>query len=506
MPILLGVDVGSSGCKVTAVTEGGQIVAVGRETYPTAYPRPGWAEQDPEAWYRAACSAIRLCLSAGAFDVGDVAALAIVGPAHNVALMDAGGAVIHPTIHWSDLRSLPQAERLEAEHGGRIFDISYQRVNPSWTLSQLLWLKENEPDLWRRLKRVLVTKDYVRYRLTGHYQTDFFDAIGLQLFDVAGNVWSEELCDLIEFPTGNLPPPCPPHETAGALLPEAARATGLPAGIPVAVSSSDVTLEAAGVGALHPGQGIVKLGTAACVNLVTDQLRPSPKTLTYPHVVPGRGFTITATNAGTASVRWFSEAFGPLPAADPALGPYERLTALAAEAPPGCEGLLFHPYLMGERSPYWDPRLRADFVGIGSHHGLRHFARAVLEGVAFSLRDCSEAVIELGEPIHDFRLLGGGAQSALWPQIICDVLGRPLLLPAVKDAAFGAALLAGVAVGLYSGWESAVDQCVPEPGTILPDPARHALYSDYFAVYQDVTRDLARHSHRLAILAEKQIE
>ena len=505
MQILIGIDVGSSGCKATAINEAGRVLAASpAHPYPTKYPKPGWAEQDPELWYQAACRAIQDCLRSGGLQPREVVGLAVDGPAHNVALLDASGQVIYPTIHWSDLRSVPQSERLEAEYGERIFEITHQRVNPSWTLTQLLWLKENEPEVWARLRQVLVTKDYVRYRLTGLYQTDLYDAIGTQLYDVRGGGWSAALCALLGFPADWLPDVHPARAIAGPLSAEAAHDTGLPRGAPVAVGSGDSVVEAFGVGAIEPGDGIVKLGTAANVNLVTAQAQPSAQSLTYCHVVEGRWFTITATNSGASTMRWFRDTFCRYQAEQAQaqnISVYELIGQLAADVPPGSEGLLFHPYLMGERSPYWDPRLRGDFVGISARHHLGHFARAMLEGVAFSLRDCLEAVGQLGQPINKLSLLGGGAKSSLWGQILCDVLGRPLHKPAVQDASFGAALLAGVAVGIFDDWASAVAGCVEVAETLHPNQAVQAIYNDYFALYREITADLTIHSHRLADLA-----
>lgn len=509
MPFLIGIDVGTSGCKVTVIDRRGTVVATASQSYPTRYPRPGWAEQDPQDWYWAACRAVRACLQASELDSRAVAGLSIDGPAHNVALLDDAGKVLYPAIHWSDLRSTSQSERLEGRCGARIFAITGQRTHPSWTLSQLWWLKENEPQVWAQLRRILVTKDYVRYRFTGRYQTDVYDAIGTQLYDVSHDRWSAELAGLLGFPTAWLPPVSPAGAIAGGLLPQAASDTGLPTGVPVAVGSGDSVVEAFGAGAIAPGHCIVKLGTAANVNLVTARPLPSPKTLTYRHVVGGHGFTIAATSAGTSTMRWFRDAFAAHTFADPEVARagaqgdsvYALIGELASGAPPGCEGLLFHPYLMGERSPHWDPRLRADFVGISARHRAPHFARAIMEGVAFSIRDCLEAVAALGQPIVEQRLLGGGARSPLWRQILCDVLGQPLIKPAVQDAAFGAALLAGVAVGTFPGWQAAVDTCVHADETLHPDPAAHALYDQYYDVYRAVTRDLAAHSHRLAELA-----
>lgn len=277
-PVLIGVDVGSSGAKASALDSRGRILAVSdTHSYPTHYPRPGWAEQNPEDWYAAACAAIRQCVGAGRTAPQTVAGLAVVGPAHNVALMDEAGNLPGPTIHWSDLRSAPQCERLERLYGAEIFRTTGQPVNPSWTLAQLLWLKENEPDCWARLRRVLATKDYVRYRLTGVYATDVYDAIGLQLYDLHGDHWFPEMCALIDFPVEWLPPVLPSFAVGGGLLPNAAEATGLRPGTPVAVGSADVTVEAFGIGAVEPGCAIVKLGTAGCINLVTAAPHPSER-------------------------------------------------------------------------------------------------------------------------------------------------------------------------------------------------------------------------------------
>jgi xylulokinase len=386
------------------------------------------------------------------------------------------------------------------QYGELISRLTYQRVNPSWTLAQLLWLKEREPETWSRLRRVLVTKDYVRYRFTGTYQTDTYDAIGTQLYDVRARDWSQELCDILGFPLDRLPPVSSAWSLAGTLQPDAARDTGLLSGIPVAVGSGDTVMEAYAVRAVDPGQCIVKLGSAACVNVVTSQPHPMPSSLTYVHVVPGRWFTIMATNSGASTHRWFGETFlGDATEPDSIPDAIERL---AASAPPGCEGLLFHPYLMGERSPHWDPHLRGDLVGIGAHHELRHFARAILEGVAFSVRDCARALDELPESVIDRRLTGGGAQSAVWRQILCDILGHALTHARARDAAFGSALLAGVAAGLFPDWRPALAACPVDEERLEPDPGVHALYDEYFDVYCDVARDLVRHSHRLADLAD----
>lgn len=504
MPVLIGIDVGSSDCKVIAVDDRGTVLGSASHSYPTYYPQPGWAEQDAEAWYHAACSSVKACIERGQINPRQVVGIAVDGPAHNVALLDSRDAPVSSVIHWSDLRSTPQAERLETSHGAHIFDVCYSRVNPSWTLTQILWLKEMQPAVWQRVRRILVTKDYVRYRLTGQYCTDPYDAIGTQLYDVAARCWSAELCALIDLDPDLLPPVMMPFVSGGMLQPQPAQDMGLTAGIPVAVGSGDSVVEAMGIGALRPGQCLVKLGTAANVNLVTSEPRPSAHSITYPHVVQPHWFTITATNSGTATLRWFRDTFCREEverAAQDGTSAYALIDALAAESPPGASGLIFHPYLMGERSPYWDPRLRGDFVGISAQHQRRHFARAVLEGVAFSLRDCLHIIETLGEPIREVFVLGGGARSTLWRQMLCDVLGQPLHKPALESAALGSAIVAGLMAGVFPDVDTALTACAGSGTTVLPDPVLKPLYDAYFAVYRDITRDLARHSHQLAALA-----
>ena len=339
-------------------------------------------------------------------------------------------------------------------------DIFIKRVvNPAWTLPQLLWLKENSPSIFSRLRRILVTKDYVRFRLTGQYLTDTYDAIGTQLFDLRTGAWSPELLELIGYRRDWLPEVHSATELGGTLTELAARDTGLGAGTPVAIGSGDSVVEAAGIGAIEPGHCVIKLGTAANVNLVMQNAQPAAGAITYRHVVDELWFSITATNAGASTLSWFAEIFCQ---ADIANGEYHgasaesTVEALAAASSPGAHGLLFHPYLQGERSPHWDPHLRGNFVGISRRHGLPDFARAVMEGVAFSLRDCFELVSSFGESISNLYLIGGGAKSGLWSQIVCDVLGRTLSKPAAQSAAFGSALLAGIAIGLFADWRHAL--------------------------------------------------
>ena len=455
---LIGIDVGSSVCKCMIVDDNLRPISQNAQPYPTRHPQNAAAEQNPEDWYRSACQAVRNCLDSGGIEPASVAGISIAGPAHSVALMDDAGNILHPTIHWSDLRSAPQAERLEEEYGDAIFAATLCRVNPAWTLPQLLWLRENKPAVYQRLGRILVVKDYVRYRLTGRYQTDVYDAIGTQLYNAHAGAWSPDLLEIVGLTEEMLPEARPATEISGGLTRAAARDCGLREGTPVAVGSGDSVVEAAGIGAIAPGHCVLKLGTSANVNLVMRDAKPHPGAIAYRHVVDPYWFAITATNSGTSTLLWFAETFCRSAterlAGQPA---YRQVEALAADSVPGARGLLFHPYLQGERSPYWDPHLRGDFVGIHRQHRLKDFARAILEGVAYSLRDCFELVNTIGDSIDRLYLIGGGAENRLWSQIICNAIGRKLSKPVVQSAAYGAAILAGIATGVFHGWADALN-------------------------------------------------
>lgn len=501
---LIGIDIGSSACKCMIVDTTLRIVAESAQPYPTRYPQKSQAEQDPEDWCLSACRAIQSCLESSGVKANSIIGLSIAGPAHSVALMDSGGAILHPTIHWSDLRSTAQSERLEADCGEAIFRTSLCRVNPAWTLPQLLWLKENRPATFKRLRRILVVKDYVRYRLTGRYQTDVYDAIGTQLYDVHAGVWSEALLGLVGLPVDWLPEVRPAVDISGGLTPEAARATGLLGGTPVAVGSGDSVVEAAGIGAISPGHCVLKLGTAANVNLVMREARASPGAIVYRHVVEPYWFAITATNSGTSTLQWFAETFGQVMASASGKPAHELVEALAAVSEPGARGLLFQPYLQGERSPHWDPHLRGGFIGLDRQHRLEDFARAALEGVAYSLRDCFELVSALGDPITKLYLIGGGAKSRLWSQIVCDVIGRPLTKPVVQSAAYGAAMLAGIATDVFTGWFDAQSACALSSEDLQPAEAMRQLYDNAFGAYQALTQVLRPHARNLGRSANEE--
>lgn len=496
---LLGVDIGASSLKATLVAAGdGRVLASASQPLHTQRPQPGWSEQDPDEWYQALCRAVPQALAGAGLAAGTIGAMAISAGAHTPVLLDEHDRVLRPAILWNDQRSAGEAAELRRRHDQLILTQALNRVNATWTLAMLAWLQRHEPATVRRVRRLLLAKDYLRWRLTGDGSTDFSDAVGTLLVDAGRRAWSAELCALIDWPPATLPPLRRATEQAGVVGPAAARASGLPAGLPVMVGSNDTTVELLGAGAIGPGRAALKLATSGVLYLTVDRpLRLAPISC-YPHLVDGLYYLASGTNACAAAHRWALELLH-----RPAGEDYAAMDQQALGAPPGSAGLLFHPYLQGERAPYWDPSLRADFIGLTLQHGRAHLARAVFEGLSCSLRDLIEDARGKGLTIDHALLLGGGARSRAWRQILADVSGLPLTPPVQGDASFGSALLAGIGNGIFADSQDAVTRCVRYGDGIFPDPRRHAFYDELFALYRDTQQVLAPFGARLAALAAR---
>jgi xylulokinase len=367
--------------------------------------------------------------------------------------------------------------------GEKIFSVAYQMPAPTWTLPQLMWLKAHEPEVLARTEHVLFVKDYVRYLLTGHAATDRIEAQGTLFFNMAKMDWDEELVMMAGLRPANLPSFIAPTDVAGHVTASAAAATGLPKGLPVVCGSSDSAVEDYGAGAVEPGDLILKLATAGNVNSMTAEAHPHPKTLTYSHIVPGMWYSVSATNAAALCQRWMRDTWG--------FADYGTMDKEAATSPIGANGMFFHPYLQGERCPYWDPALRASFTGVSIASTRGDFCRALLEGVAFSLRDCYGTLQEMGLPVTRIFLIGGGARSKLWSEIVCNVFNRPVAVPVPGDASFGACLLAGTGIGVFADVKDAVAKCLHVDRTIKPDPAAAEKYDALYAVYRRIHDALA---------------
>jgi xylulokinase len=399
-------------------------------------------------------------------------------------LLDDDGRTLRPAILWSDQRSSSEARELQERDGEQILRTALNRPSPTWTLPQLMWVRRHEPAVAAATQRVMVAKDWVRWRLSGTWHTDLTDAVGTLLWDYEAAQWSGWLCELAGWDPHTLPPVVQPAAIVGSVTNAAAAQCGLMAGTPVVCGTSDTSAEAYGAGADVQGAGVLKLATAATVSIVGESPHIHSTLINYPFAIPGLWYTISATNSCASAHRWLRDQFFMRPG-DDGSAVFAEMDRLAGETPPGADGLLFHPYLLGERAPYWDPRLRADFVGITMRHERGHFVRALYEGIAFSLRDVLGQFRDRGLELREARIIGGGARSALWRQVVADVLQLRVVLPEKSDASFGAALLAGVGIGLFADERAAARLNQGEQAVHEPDPARAKRYSELFELYRE---------------------
>ena len=509
MKLLLGIDYGTGGCKVTVIDETGSFIGEASVEYPTYHDHPGWSEQEPSDWWNALREALAK-LAAKGVDLSLVAAIAPDGSTHNAVLLDADWKPVRRTIMWTDQRSTAECDALRAGNiAEKIFERCFQMPAPTWTLPQLMWLKANEPDAIARTAHVLFVKDYVRFLLTGEAATDRIEAQGTLMWTMLGSngttetngSWDAELVALSGLKMSAMPKIVEPTALAGRVTAGAAAFTGLPAGTPVICGTSDSAVEDYGAGAVEPGDLIIKLATAGNVNVMTAEPHPHPKTLTYGHIVPGMWYSVSATNAAALCMRWLRDSFyvesacGPemvkSAAAQPSINFYSLIDKEAVASPVGANGVFFHPYLQGERCPYWDPNLRASFTGVSISSTRGDFARALMEGVAFSLRDCHRTLEGMRLPMKRIFLIGGGARSPLWSEIVANVFNRKVSVPQPGDASFGSCLLAGTGIGVFPDVKAAVAKCLHIDRTIEPDPAVAAQYDRLFGQYRRIHDALA---------------
>jgi xylulokinase len=492
---LIGLDIGTSGARAVAVDLLGNVIAAASEDYPLSTPRPGWTEQDPELWWVAS----QAVLSGVVAQLNDPPlAVGLTGQMHGSVFLDADDRVIRPALLWSDQRTASQCLSITEKVGRkRLVEITGNPALTGFQAPKILWLRENEPDAYARVRRVLLPKDYIRLMLTGEYATDASDASGTLLLDLRRRDWSEEILQALEIPRDWLPEVHEGSEVTGVVTETAAETTGLPAGLRVAAGGGDNAAAAVGNGIVREGLVSSSIGTSGVVFADSGTLRIEPKGRLHAfcHAVPGRYHLMGVTLSAGGSLRWWRDASGS--GLD-----YEEMTSLAAQAPPGSEGLVFLPYLSGERTPHLDPLARGAFVGLNLRHSQAHLARAVMEGVTYSLKDCLDLMIGLRMPVTEVRATGGGARSQLWRQLQADVFGLPVHRTRIEEGpAFGAALLAGVAGGAYSDVLEACEVVGLDPEVTTPDPGLHQLYDRYHQAYSDLYAASAPVMHRLDALS-----
>jgi xylulokinase len=500
MKYLLGCDFGGTSSKATLLSSSGQVVATSICEYPSYFPHNGWVEQDPDEVYQALVTNIRTILQESGIHPSEIVALSLDGATHTAVLLDERDQPIRRAIYWTDKRSTEQVEYLLARHKADIERLSFNSPSSVWTLPQLMWLQENEPESFSRIRKVLSMKDYVRHRLTGDFVTDSIEAMGFMLLDARTNTWSPFLCELCGLDPEVLPEIVEPVQRLSPLTEQARRDTGLAGATVVIAGATDTAMEMYASGAIEAGQATVKLATAGRICSVTEREYVDQMLVTYRHVIPGLWYPGTATKSCAASNRWFRDVLSQYEKAEAektGKDAYELMSEAAADVKPGADGLFFHPYLQGELTPYFDDRLRASFTGITAYHTKAHFNRAVLEGVGYSLKDCFAVLRKLGIAPVAACIIGGGAKSPLWTQIIADMLGIPLQTVENIDSSLGSAMLAGVSVGVFSSHKDAVEKCVKVGRTVLPDQENYDFYEEQFQHYQEIQRALAPAYHRL---------
>jgi xylulokinase len=484
MAVFLGIDVSTTASKALLMDEKGEVLATASHAHTLQTPKPLWSEQDPNEWWQAVTASIRAVLEKAGVTGEAVAAIGLTGQMHGLVLLDDAGQVLRPAILWNDGRTQAQCDEIHQRVGKEKFiQITGNVALTGFTAPKILWVKENEPDVYSRARHVLLPKDYIRYRLTGEYAMDKADGAGTVLFDLKKRNWSDELLGMLEIPRSWMPPTFEGPEFTGQVNAEAAALTGLKPGAPVAAGGGDQAAGAVGVGAVEPGIVGLTVGTSGVVFATTPSalIEPEGRLHAFCHAVPGMWHFMGVMLSAAGSLQWYRDALAP------GMN-FDNLLKEAESVPAGSEGLQFLPYLSGERTPHPDPLARGAFIGLTVRHKRSHMTRAVLEGVAFGLKDSFTLIQNagLGE-IRQVRASGGGTKSLLWRQILASVLDAELVtVNTTEGAAYGAALLAGVGAGAWPDIATACVAAIGITGTVQPDHAQVERYSKAYELYQDL--------------------
>jgi xylulokinase len=489
---VLGIDTSTTATKAVVIDREGHTVAEGVSEYGYEIPRPGWSEQDPASWWTATVAAIRSALTAAELDGQDIAAVGLTGQMHGLVMLDEHRQVIRPAILWNDQRTAAQCDDIRRRVGPRhLVEVTGNDALTGFTAPKLRWVADEEPAHFRRIAHVLLPKDHVRLQLTGEFALDKADGAGTLLFDLAARDWSPEVLDALGFDAAWFPPTYEGPAVTGQVTSSAAEATGLRAGTPVVAGGGDQAANAVGVGVVDPGTMALSLGTSGVVFAATDapRIERDGRVHAFCHAVPDRWHLMGVMLSAAGSLRWFRDALAPDAS-------FPELSDEAATAPAGSDGLLFLPYLTGERTPHPDPDARGAFIGLSVQHERAHLTRAVMEGVAFGLRDGLDLMLAAGTPEPtQIRASGGGVRSAVWRQILADVLDAEIATIATAEgAAFGAGLLAAVGAGWFDSVQEAVAAAVRVTPAAEPGPDRER-YRERHGRYQALYPALAEHFH-----------
>lgn len=493
MAYLIGIDVGTTGTKTILVEENGKLLASAFEEYPLLTPHPRWAEQHPEDWWRATLSSIKQVIADSKVNPSDIKGLGLSGQMHGLVLLDKAYKVLRPAILWCDVRTTEQCQYITAKVGKELLVKS--TCNPAlegFTAPKVVWVMQNEPKIYEKAAKLLLPKDYVRFRLTGEINMEVSDAAGTLLFDVRQRRWSAEVLSQLGISPDLLPPCYESIDVCGKITEEVAKLTGLKAETPVVGGGADNTCSAVGNGIVKAGRVSASIGTSGVVLAHTDEVKVDPglRAHTFCHSVPNKWYVMGVVLSAGGSFRWLRDALCESEvneAKRKGIDPYEILTSKASEAPVGSEGLIFLPYLTGERTPHGDGNAKGVFFGLTLRHHKNHIIRAAMEGVTYAMRDSVEIIKELKLPIERIYATGGGARSDFWRQMQADVYKAELVTINIAEGpAFGAAIMAGVGAKVYNSIEEATDQLVKVTSKTEPNPTNSKIYEEYYQIYREL--------------------
>jgi xylulokinase len=480
----LGIDVGTGGTRALLVDERGKIRAGHTAAHEDMrMERPLWAEQRPQDWWDAAVEAIRGALARAQISGRDVRGVGLSGQMHGLVILDKDDQVIRPSLIWCDQRSQPQVDYINRAVGSaKVLSYTANPVLTGFTLPKLLWVRDNEPENYARVRKMLLPKDYVRFKLAGEFATDVSDASGTALFDVVRRQWSSQMIEALALDASILPKCHESVEVTGTVSSSIAGLTGLRAGTPVVGGGGDQAASAVGNGIVELGVVSCTLGTSGVVFAHMEQVAYDPlgRVHTFCHAVPGKWHVMGVTQAAGLSLQWFRNQFSP--ASD-----YDALMSEAAKSPVGAQGLFWLPYLMGERTPYLDPIARGGWIGLTAKHTRADLIRALIEGVSYSQKDCLDIIQQLGVAVHSVRVSGGGGKSAFWRQVLASILEKPVVtLETQEGSAYGAALLALVGTGAYASVPEVCRSVIRETGSVDPRAGESEFYQNGHSVYRAI--------------------
>lgn len=492
---LLGIDIGTSACKVAVFDADGNVAASASGEYPVYYPRPGWAEQKPEQWWSAVGSAVKQALGKGGIRPSDIAGIGVDGQSWSAIAVDQNGKVLANTPIWMDVRAADICRKTELRMGEeRIFEVSGNPFKPSYTTPKILWYKENMPQVYEGAYKILQSNSYIVYQLTGQLTQELTQGYGLHCFDMRKGVWDMKMCRELGISEGLLPDIYESHEVVGTVTAKAAEECGLLEGIPVVAGALDAACGTLGAGVIHPGEAQEQGGQAGGMSICMDTYQADKRLILSCHAVPGQWILQGGTVGGGGVMRWLEQEFGGyerLIGEKLGKGPLELFDDLAQNVAPGSEGVVFLPYMSGERSPIWDPDAKGVYYGLSFSKTKGHFIRAAMEGVAFSLKHNLDAAEEAGAYVSELRAMGGSANSLLWTQIKADVTGKRIAVPSSDTATtLGAVILAGVGIGMYRDFEEAVARTVAAKRHHKPNPDYAAVYEGNYQVYLQLYENL----------------